>query len=308
MPDHVVASAGAQRIALESRRRRTAIRRRRAEPYVLIAPAVLFLAAFFAWPALQALVLAFQTVSGTFTLANFQAMVNDTDFGLSVRNTLLLMLLVIPIETCLALVMAVLAQSRLRGREFFLYAWTVPLGVSDLAAGLVWLSILTGHGYLNSFLQDVHLVRHPVGYLSYDNLAGLVASVAIAEVWRSISLVMVVVMSGIQSIPTELGEAAESLGANAWQRFTAVTFPLLKPSLRVALILRTTAAVQIFAMPLALAGSAYPVLAVKSESWASEYQNYQLAACYAVLILVLSSLGTLGYLLALRSPRAAFQR
>lgn len=283
-------------------------RRRQLEPYLLLAPATIFMTVFFAWPAVQALLIAFQTTRGAFTLANFQSMFHDTDFLRSLGNTLILLALIIPIETSIALGMAVLAQSRLRGRSVFLYIWSIPLAVSDLAAGLVWLSVFTSHGYLNSILQDLHLIQHPIGFLDYNNLSSVVAAVVIAEVWRSISLVMVIIMSGIQAIPSELGEAAEILGAGAWHRFWRVTLPLLKPTLQVALILRTIAAFQVFAVVLALAGSALPVLAVKSESWVAEYRNFQLGATYAVMILVLSSLSTVVYLGLLRTPREVFQR
>jgi multiple sugar transport system permease protein len=273
-----------------------------------MAPAVIFLLLFLAWPALRALLIAFQTATGEFTLANFQQMVHEADFALALRDTFLVLLIVIPLETSIALVMAMLAQSRLRGTGFFLYVWSLPLAISDLAAGLVWLSIFTQHGYLNSILQDLHLVAHPIGFLDYNNLAGLVLSVILAETWRSISLVMVIVLSGVQGIPAELGEAAEMLGANAWRRFLHVTLPLLKPTLQVALILRTTAAFQVFAVVLVLTGSAFPVLATKAESWVYEYRNYQMAAAYAILLLALSSLSTIVYLTTLRTPRAVFGR
>lgn len=266
------------------------------------------MAVFFVWPAINALLIAFQTPAGAFTADNFQRMLRDTDFGVAMRNTLVLLLLIIPIELTIATAMGLFAQSRPRFLPFFLYVWSVPLAVSDLAAGLVWLSIFTSHGYLNSLLQDLHLIRHPIGFLDYNNLGGLITAIVLAEVWRSISLVMVVILSGLQAIPAEVGEAAEVLGAGYWRRFTEVTLPLLKPTLQVALILRTTAAFQVFAVVLALSGSAFPVLATKSEGWVLDYQNYQLAAAYAVLILLLSSIGTVTYLVALRTPREVFQR
>jgi multiple sugar transport system permease protein len=269
---------------------------------------MLFLAYFLFWPAIGAFGVAFQTASGQWTLANFQALAHDTDFGLSVRNTFLLLAIIIPVEFAVALAMAVLAQSRLRGRGFFLYVWSFPLAISDLAAGLVWLSIFTSHGYLNSALQEAHLIQHPVGFLNYDNLPGLVLAVVLAETWRSISLVMVVIMSGIQAIPAELGEAASILGASSWKRFTKVTLPLLKPTLQVGLMLRTTTAFQVFAVVLALTGSGLPVLATKTASWAYGARNYQMAAAYAVLLLLLSSLATMAYLTLLRTPREVFQR
>jgi multiple sugar transport system permease protein len=266
------------------------------------------MAVFFAWPALRALLIAFQTFSGAFTLDNFRQMAGDTDFGLAVRNTLLLLALIIPIELAVALGMAVLVQSRLRGIDAMLYVWTIPLAVSDLAAGLVWLSVFTSHGYLNSALQDLHLISRPIGFLDYNNLPGLVAAVVLAETWRSISLVMVIVLSGVQGIPAELQEAAAGMGAGTWGRLRHVTLPLLRPTVQVALILRTSAAFQVFAVVLALTGASLPVLATKTASWATEIHNYQIAAGYAVLLLVLSSLGTLLYLTALRTPREVFQR
>jgi len=300
--------AAVPRVGRRSTRGGARARMRTLTPYLLIAPAMLFLAYFLFWPAISAFGVAFQTASGEWTPANFQALLRDTDFGLSVRNTFMLLAIIIPLEFAVALAMAVLAQSRLRGRGFFLYVWSFPLAISDLAAGLVWLSIFTSHGYLNSVLQDLHLVRHPVGFLNYDNLPGLLLAVVVAETWRSISLVMVVIMSGIQQIPAELDEAASILGASAWNRFTRVTLPLLRPTLQVGLMLRTTAAFQVFAVVLALTGSGLPVLATKTASWAYGARNYQMAAAYAVLLLLLSSLATLAYLTFLRTPREVYQR
>jgi multiple sugar transport system permease protein len=303
-----VGAASIPRVGRRPARGGGAARLRPLTPYLLMAPAMLFLAYFLFWPALGAFGIAFQTAQGQWTTANFQALVHDTDFGLSVRNTFILLAIIIPLEFAVALAMAVLAQSRLRGRGFFLYVWSFPLAISDLAAGLVWLSIFTSHGYLNSALQDAHVIQHPVGFLDYNNLPGLIVAVVLAETWRSISLVMVVIMSGIQAIPGDLGEAASILGASAWQRFTKVTLPLLKPTLQVGLMLRTTTAFQVFAVVLALTGSGLPVLATKTATWAYGARNYQMAAAYAVLLLMLSSLATVGYLTFLRTPREVFQR
>ena len=308
MASDQVGAASIPRAGRRPSRGRVGARMRPLTPYPLMAPAMLFLAYFLFWPAIGAFGVAVQTASGEWTVANFQALVHDTDFGLSVRNTFLLLVLIIPIEFAVARGMAVLAQSKLRGRDFFLYVWSFPLAISDLAAGLVWLSIFTSHGYLNSALQDAHLIQHPIGFLNYDNLPGLVVAVVMAETWRSISLVMVIIMSGIQAIPAELDEAAAMLGASAWKRFTRVTLPLLKPTLQVALMLRTTVAFQVFAVVLALTGSGLPVLATKTASWAYGARNYQMAAAYAVLLLILSSLATVTYLTVLRTPREVFQR
>ncbi len=86
---------------------------------------------------------------------------------------------------------------------------------------------------------------------------------------------MIILLAGIQVIPKDYGEAAEVFGATAWQRLRYVTLPLLRPSLQVALILRTLAAFQVFAIILALVGRTVPVLAEEAYNW-SRHLDQQL--------------------------------
>lgn len=299
-----VANAGAMAVEGRPRARRRS-RTRAFLPYLLIAPAALFMVVFFVWPLLQALLIAFQTPQAAWTLANIVALFHDANFVPAIVDTVVLIALIIPIETALALVAAVVTLGKPRGQSVFLYLWSIPLAVSDLAAGLLWLSVFTSHGYLNSALQGLHLIHSPIGFLNYDNLPGLVIAIVIAEVWRSISLVMVVILSGLQSIPREVLEAAESLGANGWQRFLRVTLPLLKPTIQTALIMRTTTAFTVFASVLALGGGTFHILAGEAFHFV-ENQNYQMAASYGLVILVCSSIATSAYLVLLRTRREVF--
>jgi multiple sugar transport system permease protein len=277
-------------------------------PYLLLAPAALFMLLFFVQPLARSLLIAFQTSAGQWTGDNIRAMLHDSDFPLAIRNTLILLALIIPIETAIALGMAVVAQGRLRAQGWLLYIWSIPLAISDLAAGVVWLSIFSYHGYLNSVLADLHVLKVPAYFLAYNNLASLITAMVIAEVWRSISLVMVVLLSGLQGIPAEVLEAAESLGAGAWQRFRHVTMPLLKPTIQVALILRTTAAFTVFAAILALGGGTFHILAGEAYRWINDAHNYQLGASYGLLIMVLSGATTTFLLVTLRTRREVFGR
>jgi multiple sugar transport system permease protein len=278
---------------------------RRALPYLLLTPAAVFMVVFFVWPLLQALLIAFQTPQATWTLDNIVNLVRDANFWPAVVDTLVLLALIIPVETALALVAAVVTLSRPKGQGVLLYLWSIPLAVSDLAAGLIWLSVFTSHGFLNSALQGLHLIRAPIGFLNYDNLPGLVIAIVIAEVWRSVSLVMVVILSGLQSIPKEVLEAAESLGASGWQRFWRVTLPLLKPTIQTALIMRTTTAFTVFASVLTLGGGTFHILAGEAFHQV-ENQNYQMAASFGLVILVCSSIATTAYLVLLRTRREVF--
>lgn len=271
-------------------------------PYILLAPTLIFLTVFVLWPMVRALGLAFADSSGALSWVNFRTMTADYLFWPSVRNTVLFMVTIIPLEFALALSMALILNRGLRGTQFFLYVWTIPLAISDLAAGIVWLSIFTDNGYLNSILVGTGLAKSGFSYLSYQHPVTLFFSAIVAEMWRSTSFVMLILLGGLQGIPKEYGEAADVFGASFWQRLWHVTLPLMRPSIRVALILRTIFAFQVFAVIIALAGSNLPVLGSQAYNWYISYQNPNVAAALAVLILGLSVLSSTIYLTVLRTP------
>jgi multiple sugar transport system permease protein len=287
---------------------RAKARRRTVVPYALLAPTLVFLAVFFAWPMLQALVLAFQDASGAWSLAPVQRMVGDLNFTDSIKITLIFAAVVIPLQTILALAMALLLMANLRGASVFLYLWAIPLGISDLASGVVWLSIFTDRGYINSVLASLGLSDTGYPFLSYENPISLFVCAAVAELWRATSIVMVILLSGLQVIPKDYSEAAEVFGATTWQRFRHVTLPLLRPSLQVALILRTILAFQVFAVVIALAGRQLPVLAEEAYHFYYDIRSPNVAAAYALLIMLLSLVFTVVYLRLLRVRDAELGR
>ena len=214
-------------------------RRRPIVPYALLAPTVVFLAVFFLWPMLQALVLAFQEADGTWSVAPFERMTGDIRFLDAIKITLLFAGVVIPLQTVLALCMALLLMANLRFAGVFLYVWAIPLGLSDLASGVVWLSIFTDRGYLNSLLAGLGLSETGFPFLSFEHPLSLFLCAAVAEVWRATSIVMVILLSGLQVIPKDYAEAAEVFGATFWQRVRLVTLPLLRPIVAVLVVFST---------------------------------------------------------------------
>jgi multiple sugar transport system permease protein len=268
-------------------------------PYLLIAPATLFLTLLFVVPLVQTLALAFSE-SGTPSLGNVTKMAGDLNFGLSIRNTFLLVLTVIPLQLGLALAMSMMLQKISRGRDLVLWIWSIPLGISDLAAGLVWLSILQDRGYLNSLLFAAGIIEGPTNWLSYEHPISLFVGVVLAEIWRATAIVLVILVAGLQLIPAEYAEAAEIFGARPWTRFCKITLPLLKPSIQSALILRTVLAIEVFAVVYALSGRNYPVIVGEAYAWQQVNQNNGVAAAYAMLVMAISLVATLVYLRVLR--------
>ena len=259
-------------------------------PWILLLPSVVLMLALFGWPLAQAVVTAFSDDDG-FTLAHWKRLVEDPYFLRALRNTLLLIVIVVPIQLLLSVGMALLMQARPRFAGVHFYLWCVPLAISELAAGLVWLSVFDNRGYLNSLLVSLGLSEHGVQWLGYDSPTTMLLAVVVAEVWRATALMFVIVVAGVQMIPRDYDEAAQVFGASFWQRLRHVTLPLLAPSLQVALILRTILALQAFAVAQALTGRDFPLLVGETYEWYVNLQNPAVASAVALVVLVVS-LGT----------------
>jgi multiple sugar transport system permease protein len=264
----------------------------------LIAPSIVFMTLLFAYPLVIGVMAAFTSDAGGFTLANVTRMVTDTKFWPAVRNTMLLIVVIIPLQFVFALVMALLLQAKPKGSGFYFYFWAIPLAVSDLAAGLVWLSVFADRGYLNSVLANLGI--EPISWLNYQSTGTMFFAIVCAEVWRATALVLVIVVSGMQGIPKDYDEAAAVFGATYWQRLWSVTMPLLKPSLQVALILRTIYAFQTFAVAQALTGENFPVLVGETYRWYAFLSNPNVASVWALLIMAVSMVTAFIYLRLLR--------
>jgi multiple sugar transport system permease protein len=277
-------------------------------PFTLLLPSMAFLAVLIVIPMAQALSLSVVTDDGGFSLDNFQRMLAEANFGDAWRNTVLLLLLIVPLQVALALAIALLVNSRFRGHRLFFLIYTVPLAVSDLAAGLLWLAAFTERGYLNGVLQTAGVIGQPVLWLSFDNFAGIVTAIVIAESWRTTAMVLLVLVAGLELIPRNYLETAELFGASRLRRTIHVVLPLLRPSLQSALIIRTIFAFQTFAVVFALAGRNLPVLAGEAYTSYATNQDEHLAAAYGVVILALSIVAIAVYLRLLGTREPEMQR
>jgi multiple sugar transport system permease protein len=264
---------------------------------LLIAPSLIFMTALFLWPTVVGVGQAFSGADGP-TTGHLRRMVDDPYFWPAVRYTALLIVVLIPLQFAFALTMALLLRERPRFAGVHFYLWVIPLAVSDLAAGLVWLSIFTDRGYLNSVLDQIGVGTY--SWLQFDHPVTMFLTVVVAELWRATSLVFVIVVAGLQGIPKDYDEAAAVFGASYWQRLRHVLLPQLRPSLQVAFILRTILALQTFAVARALTGRNLPLLVGETYQWYNQLLNPNVAAALALVVLAVSLLAAAGYLRLLR--------
>lgn len=273
-------------------------------PYLLLLPATAFLCLFFLYP-FSLVAVDSLTRDGEFGLGNFAKMASHWKFERAFWNTMALAAVVVPIQLALALSMASIVTKLQRGRSAILYIFAIPLGISDLAAGLIWLAILEQSGFLNSLLYGLGVIREPILFLGYQTPWIIFAGIVLAEVWRATAIMMVILVAGMGLIPKEYGEAAEVFGASRWQKFRRVTLPMLRPSLQTALILRVILAFEVFAVVVALGGTQMPVLMSETYNWQFNLQDRGVAAAYAMVILGVSVAFTILILRVLHVPKGA---
>lgn len=238
-------------------RRRSALLR-----WGFVAPAVLYMLAFFGYPLVRNIVMSFQhyTPRTFFTgespfngLDNWRGVFDNPLFTGSLWHTLVFTLGSLLGQFVLGLALAVFFSRRFRlsgfVRAVLLLPWLVPMVVS----AVVWRKLLDQDtGVVNSLLMDLHIVSSPVSWLSSPSVALL--SAILVNVWIGIPFNMVILYGGLQEIPRDLYEAAALDGAGAWRTFRSVTLPLLRPVVTVVLVLGFMSTVKILDLILALTG------------------------------------------------------
>ena len=266
-------------------------------PYILIAPALIYMLFFIGYPLVQGIRLAFFDEHGHFTTANIDYLLHSplSRFRDALVYTLVITGIVVPTEFVIALLMAFFFNSfRFRGRNAAIYVAILPLTISDVAAGLIWYSMLTGNGFLNKLLLNLGLIHQPVQFFGWAHRDMELLAIVVTEIWRSTAIVFVILLAGLQMISSEYLEAAEVFGANALQRLRYIVFPLLLPSIQAALLIRTLFALQIFGDVWILAGRDIPVLAGEAYYEQVELHHAGVAALYALIIAAISiALGAL---------------
>ncbi|WP_203580715.1 carbohydrate ABC transporter permease [Microbacterium hibisci] len=177
-------------------------------------------------------------------LANFERLIGDGSFRISVVNTLYYSVLHIPLTIAVSLGLALLLNNKLRGVAFFRTAAFFPYITSIVAIAVVWnLLFSPEYGPINEFLRFIG-IQNPPGWLTSPEWA--MPAVVIVGTWRDMGYYMILFLAGLQTVPRELHEAARVDGASVWQRFVNVTLPCLRPTMFFVTVMLTINSFKIF--------------------------------------------------------------
>lgn len=175
-------------------------------------------------------------------LGNYFELFQDDVFLLSIRNTVLYALGVVPAQTLLALFLAFIMNQNIRGRAFFRLAFYIPAITSSVVTSIIFVWIYSKPGLLNYLLSTVGI--EGTDWLTNTKTA-LIAIMAL-NVWTTSGYFMVSFLAGLQSIPSSLYEAAKIDGANTWQQFWKITVPMVRPVTYFVVVLGLIGSFQVF--------------------------------------------------------------
>lgn len=268
---------------------------------VMVLPLLLFILGFTLYPVLQCIFYSFQDpVSGAFpTLENYRVIVGNRKFGDALKNTILVTFIGLALEMSTGMVVALLLTTKSRFRGIFRAITMIPMGVPTIVSGVVMLYIFSSNGYLNEFLYRLGLIKLPIDW-AQGGLRTLFM-VAVADMWKVTPLVIILLLSGLESIPADVYEASAIDGASPAQHFFRITLPLIKPFFTIALILRAIDAFRIFELPMVLAGRNTMFLGTYAYSEYFDYNNIHASGAASTILLIVIALFVFGYILTVGS-------
>lgn len=174
---------------------------------------------------------------------NYIDLFQDSSLRTAFFNTIYYALLLVPTQTLLALLLALLVEKPLRGIGFFRTSFYLPVIISMVVASTIWRVMLDSQsGIINSVLVSLGIARQP--FLTSTSQA--LPTIALILSWKWAGFSMIIILAGLHTIPDELYEAADLDGASRWQRFWTITLPLLRNAFVYVLITNSINAAKLF--------------------------------------------------------------
>jgi multiple sugar transport system permease protein len=256
--------------------------------FAMVSPSMLLIALVAAYPIIYAIWLSLHEYSVRVAglsrwagLNNYSEALSNPDFWDAMRTTLVFSVVSVTFELLIGLAMALCMHEAFKGQGLLRTVVLVPWAVLTVVTAIMWRTIFESpQGFVNNILggDTVWLGQEPHALIV----------IIIADVWKTAPFMALLILAGLQVIPSDIYEAAKVDGATAWQRFRKITLPLLTPAILVALIFRTLDALRIFDLPYVLtkgANGTTTLSLIAQETFATN-RIYGLGAAYSVLTFI----------------------
>ncbi|MFH1195852.1 MAG: sugar ABC transporter permease [bacterium] len=232
------------------------ITRKKILPYLLVSPYIVHFLLFVAFPVIFSIVLTFHKwniiAPMEYTgINNYIRLFNDKTFIKSMGNTLIFLVIHIPLQIIVALFLAEILNQKIKLRGVFRGAFFLPVIVSGVVVTILWQQLYGfDTGLFNRLLTGVGLSK--VGWLTDPGIA--MVSIAVMATWKNVGLYIILFLVGLQTVPAQYYEAADLEGANHWQKFFKITLPMINPTIFMVVILSTIGGFSLFIEPYIMTG------------------------------------------------------
>ncbi len=232
--------------------------------WAFIAPALVLIGIFYIYPIMNSLYLSTQSGKGVVMeyagFGNIVRLFNDAMFKEALKNTFIFFIFQVPIMLSLAMFVSILLNDKdLKFKGFFRTAIFLPAVTSLVAYSILFKSIFSADGIMNTILLNWQIIQEPISWLSDSFWAKV--TVILAITWRWTGYNMIFYLSGLQNIDPAIYEAARIDGANKFKQFTAITVPMMRPIILFTSIMSTIGTLQLFDEVMNLTGSGNSSLA-----------------------------------------------
>lgn len=217
--------------------------------YAFALPFIASISIFLIGPLIYAFIISFKEfsflnpeASRWIGFANYIKLFSDPTFKRALLNTTLYSLGVVPTQLVIALILALIVNSDIKGKTFFRVAYYIPTVTSTVAVSVIFLYLFKADGLVNALLAKFGIQ----GPTWFNDVRFALPSIMMMAIWSSVGNYMVIFLAGLQDIPSELYEAAEVDGANKFQRFFKITLPMLRPIVFFNLVMSLIGTFQVF--------------------------------------------------------------
>lgn len=220
-------------------------------------PALLLILFFVLWPLIEAFRISFTQWNGYsqdykyIGIKNYLKLFKDSNFLISFRNTIIYGFGSTLLQNLLGLAYAVFLNSRFKGHSIVRTFIYMPVMISSLIMGyIIYFFVMYNRGVFNEIIGIFGMTA--VDWMASGNRGVII--ITLMNSWQYVGIAMVIYMAGLQNIPKMYLEAAEIDGANPWQRFRHITFPLLLPSISSAVVLNLIGGLKLYDIIISLSG------------------------------------------------------
>lgn len=264
--------------------------------YLYIVPISLVYVLFMLYPIIQSFLMSFRkriTLMGQTKWVgfdNYVAVLTDPLFWHSLKNTIIFSIGMVLIPLILGLGLAIALNAKIPGMRVFRTIIFSPQVVPIVVAGVLFSWIFNIDGILNSFLLFIGIIEERIAWLGSPSLA--LPSVMVMAVWRRTGYYMVILLAGLQGIPSEVYEAAKIHGKSRWKTFRHITLPLLRPALLITVALGVIDSIKLFSHVYAMTGGgpahASEILSTYFYTISFKYYQFGKGAATAFILFVIA--------------------